>query len=54
MRLQEQGFSDEELARIHGPVGLNIGARSPAEIAISIIGQITERLRKRPEQAEAA
>jgi xanthine dehydrogenase accessory factor len=42
LRLQKLGFSDNELARIHGPVGLDIDALSPAEIAISIMAQITK------------
>jgi xanthine dehydrogenase accessory factor len=46
-RLQEQGLSAQTLQRIHGPVGLNIGARSPAEIAISIVAQMTSVLRQR-------
>lgn len=44
-RLTEAGFGAEAIARIHAPVGLNIGAMGPAEIAISIMAQITERLR---------
>lgn len=44
-RMKEQGFDDAALSRIHGPIGLNIGARSPAEIAVAILGEITLALR---------
>jgi len=44
-RLSARGFEPAALARIHGPVGLAIGARSPAEIALSILAQITQTLR---------
>jgi xanthine dehydrogenase accessory factor len=50
-RLKSQGASDAALARIHAPIGLNIGAVSPAEIAVSIIAEITARLRM-PNAAE--
>jgi xanthine dehydrogenase accessory factor len=52
-RLAEVGITDEMFARIHGPVGLNIGARSPGEIAVSILGQIIE-VRARRLEALAA
>ena len=44
-RLKAQGVADAGLARIHSPIGLAIGAVSPAEIAVAIIGEITARLR---------
>jgi len=43
-RLTEHGYSEAEIGRIHAPIGLAIGAKSPAEIAISIMAQITEVL----------
>ena len=52
-RLAQVGVTEEMFARVHGPVGLNIGARSPAEIAVSILGQIVE-VRARRLEALAA
>src|SRR5437899_6097440 len=44
-RLKGQGVSDEALGRIHAPIGLDISAVSPPEIAVAIMGEITSRLR---------
>jgi xanthine dehydrogenase accessory factor len=44
-RLRADGFSDADIARINGPIGLNIGAVGAAEIAISIMAEMTQRLR---------
>ena len=47
-RMTAQGFGEAALARIHAPIGLDIGAVSPAEIAVSIAGEIVAALRKKP------
>jgi xanthine dehydrogenase accessory factor len=44
----ERGFTDNDIGRIHSPIGLDIGAVSPSEIAVAIIGEITQRLRQEP------
>jgi xanthine dehydrogenase accessory factor len=52
-RLAEVGITEEQFARVHGPIGLNIGAKSPAEIAVSILGQIIEVRARRHEAMTA-
>jgi len=47
--LKKRGVSEAAIARIHAPIGLSIGAASPAEIALAILAEITLRLRRGPE-----
>ena len=47
-RLREAGADPQSFSRIHGPAGLAIGARSPAEIAVSVIAEMTAALRDVP------
>ena len=51
-RLRARGFDDPALARIHGPIGLAIGARSPAEIATAVAAEVTAKLRGAPSAAK--
>ncbi len=53
-RLTAQGFTPEQIARIRAPIGLDIGAVSPAEIAVSVLGEVILALRKKPQRAETA
>ena len=47
-RLKAIGCTDADLARIHAPIGLDIGAQGPAEIALSIMAEVTAVLRGKP------
>jgi len=47
-RLRQAGLGDTDIARIHAPIGLAIGAVSPGEIAVAIMGEVTEALRLKP------
>ena len=51
-RLGQAGFDEATIARIHAPIGLDIGAVSPAEIAVSVLGQVIGALRRKPMRSE--
>jgi xanthine dehydrogenase accessory factor len=51
-RLLQQGATGAELERIHAPIGVDIGAQSPAEIAVAILAEIIAALRRRTTRAE--
>jgi len=53
-RMRAKGFGDNALSRIHAPIGLDIGAVSPAEIAVSVLGEIVAAMRKKPLRSESA
>jgi len=53
-RLRAQGASESDIARIHAPIGLPIGAVSPSEIAVAIMAEITAQLRLPPKEKEEA
>jgi xanthine dehydrogenase accessory factor len=53
-RLKQAGLSDTDIARIHAPIGLPIGAMSPPEIAIAIMAEITQALRVQADRAAEA
>ncbi len=48
-RLTEAGFTADDFSRIHGPIGLDIGAKTPAEIAVAVMAEITVALRRGPQ-----
>jgi xanthine dehydrogenase accessory factor len=52
-RLKQHGMTDAQVARILAPIGLDIGAVSPAEIAVAIMAQITEKLREETDAEQA-
>jgi len=53
-RLKLAGLTDADIARIHAPIGLPIGAMSPPEIAVAILAEITQALRLEADRAAEA
>jgi xanthine dehydrogenase accessory factor len=52
-RLRELGFSEADVARLRGPIGLDLGGRTPEEIALAIMAEITAVRHRRPNTARA-
>ena len=53
-RLRGAGVTDEELARLHAPIGLAIGGRSPEEVAVAIAAELIQTTRGRKPAPEEA
>ena len=51
-RLREAGLTDEQIAQIHGPIGLDIGAQTPEEIALAILAQIVATRKRQPAEGK--
>ncbi|MBY0396191.1 MAG: XdhC family protein, partial [Thermoleophilia bacterium] len=56
LRLLEEGIAEEQLARVHAPIGLSIGSRTPEEVAVAIGAQIVQvaNLSRREDRAPRA
>ena len=53
-RMRALGFAESDLARVHAPIGLDIAALTPAEIAVSVLGEIVAARRRKPARAPLA
>ncbi|HJZ60917.1 MAG TPA: XdhC/CoxI family protein [Miltoncostaeaceae bacterium] len=53
-RLREEGVTDEQLARIHAPIGLKIGSRTPEEVAVAIAAEVVASMQPTAKEARAA
>ncbi len=53
-RLRAEGVTDEQLERIHAPIGLSLGAQTPAEVAVAIAGELVRTMRERSLLAKAS
>ena len=53
-RLRKAGLDNDVLARIHAPIGLDIGAQSPAEIAVAVLAEVIAALRRKSAEERVA